>query len=183
MPVVKLGVSQSLSKLSVIGRNPIVAAPPLMSEPQYSADPAQTPQERLAFLDDCIEDLKNRIAEAVAENADECELLEHAVELREFQEADMKSSISCGSCRDCGSRRRNRAITRIGYLGLMSKCVRERRRRPPRQNMTGCPGGGGREARELLCELPCTLRGWPTSRPPRDHRANRRENLPHDSGR
>jgi hypothetical protein len=88
MSVVKLGVSQSPSKLSAIGQSAIVPARSRMSEPQYfDARPLETPQQRLEFLDECIEDLKHRIADLVGEDADECEQLENAAELRIFQDA------------------------------------------------------------------------------------------------
>lgn len=85
MHVVKLGVSQSLSILPANGQNAIVPARSVMSDPQYSgAWRCETPQQRLEFLDECIEDLKNLIAEAVAGGADECEQLEYVADLRTF---------------------------------------------------------------------------------------------------
>ena len=88
MSVVKLGISQSLLNLPAVGQNPIIPARCRMSEPQYSsARPLMTLEQRLEFLDESIEDLKNRIADLVAENADEGEQLESAADLRIYQEA------------------------------------------------------------------------------------------------
>jgi hypothetical protein len=88
MSLVKLSVSQSLSKLSVVGRNAIVSARPRMSDPPYSdARILVTLEQRLEFLDEDIEYLKKLIVELVAEGASEEEQLEYAAELRTERDA------------------------------------------------------------------------------------------------